>query len=326
MEYTSIGPLRVSRVCMGCMGFGDPEKGQHRWTLDADQSKEIIRAGLDAGINFFDTAIAYQGGTSERYVGAALRSLMKRGDVVVATKFLPRTAAEIEAGVSGREHVRAMLETSLANLGMDYVDLYILHMWDYGTSIEDTLQGLTDAVRAGKVRAVGISNCFAWQLAKANALAEARGLVKFVSVQSHYNLIAREDERELAPMCREEGIAMTPYSALAAGRLSRRPGETSERLEKDLYAKGKYDATAEADARIINRVAEIADGRGVSMTAVSLAWLMSKVTAPVVGATKISHIKGITDAAALTLTEEEKKYLEEMYVPHALVGVMAQNH
>ena len=327
MKYTKLGKsdLTVSRVCMGCMGFGDPGQGQHSWTLDEEHSREIIRHGLEAGINFYDTAIAYQSGTSEQYVGRALRDFAKRDEVVVATKFLPRTQEEIADGVTGQEHIRRMIDKSLQNLGMDYVDLYIYHMWDWQTPLEDILDGLDRVVKAGKARYIGISNCYAWQLAKANALAEKEGWTKFISVQGHYNLIFREEEREMAPYCREEGIAMTPYSALAAGRLSRKPGETSERLEKDAYAKFKYDATALTDGVIIGRVAEIAEKRGVTMTEVSLAWLLTKVAAPVVGATKLHHVDGAAKATELELSEEETAYLEAPYVPHALVGVMAQN-
>ena len=327
MQYTKLGNsgLTVSRICMGCMGFGDAGRGQHSWTLDEEHSREIIRRGLDLGVNFFDTAIAYQSGTSEQYLGRALRDFARREDVVVATKFLPRTQAEIEDGVSGQRHVERMLEQSLRNLGMDYVDLYIYHMWDYETPLEEILEGLNDAVRSGKARAIGISNCFAWQLAKANALAEREGWAKFVSVQGHYNLIFREEEREMAPLCRADNIAMTPYSALAGGRLSKRPGETSKRLEQDAYAHLKYDATAEADSVIIRRVAELADAHGASMTEIALAWLLTKVTAPVVGATKLSHVEGAARATELQLTREECGYLEEAYVPHRLVGVMAQN-
>ena len=240
MEYTNLGrsDLRVSRICMGCMGFGEAGNGQHTWTVDEARSREIIRRGLELGINFFDTAISYQNGTSEQYVGRALRDFTRREDVVVATKFLPRTQEEIEAGITGQRHIERMLDKSLENLGLDYVDLYIYHMWDYQTPLYDIMGGLSRAVKAGKVRYIGISNCFAWQLAKANALAEKHG---------------------------------------------------------------------------------------VTMTEVSLAWLLQKVTAPVVGATKLSHIEGAAKAAQLHLTPEETAYLEEPYVPHALVGVMAQN-
>ncbi|EIU7916376.1 aldo/keto reductase, partial [Escherichia coli] len=255
MQYTRLGKsdLLVSRICMGCMGFGDPSTGQHSWTLDETASRDIIRYGLEKGINFYDTAIAYQNGSSERYVGRALREMAKRDDIVLATKFLPRTPAQIAGGISGKEAIAQSLDQSLKNLGMDYIDLYIYHIWDYNTPIIDVLEALHTAVTAGKVRAVGISNCYAWQLAKANALAEREGLTPFVSVQSHYNLIMREDERELFGLCTEDNIAMTPYSALASGRLSRKEGYTRRATEDD-YARGKYDSTAEQDRSIIERV------------------------------------------------------------------------
>ncbi|MBR2294864.1 MAG: aldo/keto reductase [Clostridiales bacterium] len=328
MKYVTLGnsDLKVSRICMGCMGFGDASKGQHSWTLDEEASKEIIKRGLDLGVNFFDTAIAYQGGTSEQYLGRALRELAKRDEVVVATKFLPRTPEEIEAGISGRQHVEDMIDKSLSNLGMDHVDLYIYHMWDWNTPLYDIMEGLDRAVKAGKTRYIGISNCYAWQLAKANALAEKEGFPKFISVQGHYNLIFREEEREMVPYCEEENIALTPYSALASGRLSRLPGDGgTKRAEEDKYARFKYDATAEQDNVIITRVAKIAEKRGVTMTEVSLAWLLTKVTSPVVGATKMHHIEGAVKATELELSEEEIAYLEEPYIPHPLAGVMAQN-
>ena len=327
MKYTKLGTsdLTVSRICMGCMGFGDAQNGQHSWTVDEPHSREIIKRGLELGVNFYDTAIAYQSGTSEQYVGRALRDFAKRDEVVVATKFLPRTPAEIEAGVTGQQHIERMLNKSLENLGMDYVDLYIYHMWDWNTPIYDVLDGLNRVVKAGKVRYIGISNCYAWQLAKAKALAEKEGFAKFVSVQGHYNLIFREEEREMAMLCAEDGIAMTPYSALASGRLARLPGETSKRAEEDSYAKFKYDATKEQDEVIIRRVAELAEKYGVSMTEISLAWLLTKVTAPVVGATKLRHIEGAAKAVETVLSAEDRAYLEEPYVPHALAGVMAQN-
>ena len=218
-----------------------------------------------------------------------------------------------------------MLDQSLANLGMDYVDLYICHMWDWNTPIEEILEGLSNAVKAGKVRYTGISNCFAWQLAKANAIAQREGFPQFVSVQGHYNLIFREEEREMAVLCAEDNIAMTPYSALASGRLARLPGETSKRAEEDKFAKFKYDATREQDEVIIRRVAEVAENHGVSMTEVSLAWLLTKVTAPVVGATKLHHMEGADKATELELSPDEIQFLEEPYVPHPLAGVMAQN-
>lgn len=327
MEYTKLGnsDLHISRICMGCMGFGEAGNGQHSWTVDEEHSREIIKKGLELGVNFFDTAIAYQNGTSEQYLGRAIRDFVKRDDVVIATKFLPRTNDEMEAGITGQQHIEKMLNKSLENLGMDYVDLYICHMWDYNTPLYDIMEGLDNAVKAGKARYIGISNCFAYQLAQANALAEKEGFSKFVSVQGHYNIIFREEEREMAKFCKEENIAMTPYSALAGGRLSRRPGETSKRLQEDSYARLKYDSTAAQDGIIIDRVAQLADKHGVSMTEISLAWLLTKVTAPVVGATKCRHLEGAAKSVELTLPADELAFLEEPYVPHNLVGVMAQN-
>ena len=326
MKYTTLGnsDLKVSKVCLGCMGFGDAQKGMHSWTLPEDKSREIIKYALDNGINFFDTAMAYQGGTSEEFLGRAIKDFAKREDVVIATKFSPRTQKEIDDGITGQQHVRNCLEASLKRLGMDYVDLYILHSWDYNTSIEDYLEGLHEVIQEGKVRYIGISNCFAYQLAKANALARAKGYEEFISIQGHYNLIFREEEREMAKLCNEDNIAMTPYSALASGRLAKHPGEQSKRMQEDSYAKGKYDATEKQDRIIIDRVDELAKKRGATMTEISLAWLMSKVATPVVGATKVHHIDGAVKATELELTDEEKAYLEEPYQPHALVGMMAQ--
>ena len=327
MEYTKLGnsDLTISRICMGYMGFGEAGNGQHSWTVDEEHSRKIIKKGLELGINFFDTAIAYQSGTSEQYLGRAIRDFANRDDVVIATKFLPRTNEEIEAGISGQKHIEKMLDKSLQNLGMDYVDLYIYHMWDYNTPVYDIMEGLNHAVKSGKARYISISNCFAYQLAKANAIAEKYGFTKFVSVQGHYNLIFREEEREMAQFCLEENIAMTPYSPLAGGRLAKRPGETSKRLLEDNYAHLKYDATAEQDGIIIDRVAQLADKYGVSMTEISLSWLLTKVSAPVVGTTKLHHIEDAAKAVNLTLTADELAFLEEPYLPHTLVGVMAQN-
>ena len=265
MKYTKLGnsELNVSRICMGCMGFGDAGRGQHSWTIDEEHTREIIKRGLELGLNFYDTAIAYQSGTSEQYVGRALRDFAKREDVVVATKFLPRTQDEIEQGISGQQHIENMVNTSLQNLGMDYVDLYIYHMWDWQTPIEDIMDGLNRIVKAGKAR----YNCFAWQIAKANALADKEGFAKFVSVQGHYNLIFREEEREMVPYCQEENIALTPYSALASGRLSRLPGEGgTRRAKEDAYAKFKYDATAAQDNVIIARVPKKMPTQSSNMT------------------------------------------------------------
>lgn len=289
MKYIKLGnsDLSVSRICLGCMGFGDPKNGQHSWTVGREKTEEIVKHAVEQGINFFDTALVYQNGTSEQYLGQALKKCMPRDKTVIVTKFLPRTPQEINENVSGQEHIRRMLDKSLMNLGTDYVDLYIYHMWDYNTPLYEIMEGLNNAVKEGKARYIGISNCYAYQLAKANAL--------------------------------------TPYSALAGGRLSKHPGETSKRLEEDSYAHLKYDSAAKQDSVIINRVAEIAEKRGVTMTEVSLAWLLTRVTAPVAGATKLNHVFGAAKSTELELTADEIAYLEEPYVPHKLVGVMAQN-
>lgn len=327
MKYIQLGnsELKVSKVCIGCMGFGEPQKGMHSWTLPEEESKEIIKYALDNGINFFDTAMGYQGGTSEEFLGRAIKEYTKREEVVIATKFMPRTIEDIKAGISARQHIEKCLNNSLKRLEMDYIDLYILHMWDYNTPIEETMEILHEMIQSGKVRYIGISNCFAWQIAKANEIAKARGWQTFISIQNHYNLIFREEEREMASYCQEENIAMTPYSSLASGRLAKHPGEQSRRLSEDKYAKGKYEASYEEDLKIIKRVEELAEKKNVSMTEISLAWLMTKVAAPVVGATKKHHIDGAINATNIVLSAEEINYLEEEYKPHPLVGVMANN-
>lgn len=329
MDYVQLGNsnLSVSRICLGCMGFGDPDKGGHAWTLDQEATTAIISHALDQGINFFDTAIAYQGGTSEQYVGKALSQLAKRGDVVIATKFLPRTEEERQNKVSARDYIEGSLNASLNNLGMDYVDLYIYHMWDYHTPMEDIMEALDSLVKAGKTRYIGISNAYAYQIATANAYARAHNLTEFVSIQGHYNLIFREEEREMNRFANENNIALTPYSALASGRLSRLAGDnSSQRMNMDNFAKSKYQDTADQDQEIIQRVHKIAEKYQVTMTEVSLAWLLTKATAPVVGATKVHHIDGAVAAVNLKLTAEDIHYLEELYSPHPLVGVMANNN
>jgi len=327
MQYATIGhtDIEVSRFCLGCMGFGEVREGAlHKWTLGPDDTRAIIGQALDTGITFFDTAMAYSFGTSEEYVGQALRELATRDKWVIATKYSPRPAAQVDPAVSGAEWIRTCIDNSLRRLGVDVIDLYYMHSWDYVTPIEESLEALNEAVVAGKIRALGVSNCHPYQLARANDIAAAHGWSRFEAIQSHMNLIFREDERELLQLCAEDGISTMPYSALAAGRLARKPGETSKRLEMDTFAKGKYDATAEQDSVIVERVAEVADKYQTSMTAVSLAWLLTKVTSPVVGATKPHHLEGPAAAADLVLSSEDIAYLEEPYVPHALVGVMAQ--
>lgn len=323
MLYTQLGQsqLNVSRIRLGCMGFGDPTQSQHSWTLDYPQSVTIIQQAFELGINFYDTAIAYQNGTSEQFLGRALKKLSMRDDAIIATKFPPRSKKQL-AELTATQHIQNMVTTSLKNLGTDYIDLYILHAWDNDSDLYEVMEALHETVVSGKVRALGTANCLAWQVAEANALAEREGLTPFVSVQNHYNLIYREDERELLPYARRLNLALTPYSSLASGRLARQTG-SSKRLEEDVFAKFKYDSSAELDQVIINRVAELAQKHQVSMTEIALAWLLTKVTAPVVGATKSDHVRGAVAALDVTLSAEEAHYLEEAYRPHAISGMMA---
>ncbi len=327
MEYVKLGnsDLKVSKICLGCMGFGESTQGIHSWTLPYNESKDIIEYAIEKGINFFDTAMGYQSGTSEEYLGKAIKELNCRKDVVIATKFIPRTKEEIENNVTAKEHINTCFQKSLERLDTDYIDLYILHMWDYNTPIIEIMEALNELVVSNQVKAIGISNCYAWQIAKANEIAKAHGWAQFVSIQGHYNLIFREEEREMKPYCDEHNIAMTPYSALASGRLAKHPEETSKRMSEDFFAKGKYDASADADLEIIKRVEELSAKYKVSMTEISLAWLLTKVTSPVVGATKKHHIDGALQSVQVHLSLEDLTYLEELYKPHPLVGVMSTN-
>lgn len=325
MEYTVLGNsnLKVSKVCLGCMGFGRVTNDENDWHLGLEDTKAIIKYALDHGINFFDTAMGYGNGESERCLGIALKEYARREDVVVATKFLPMNPETKATGISYQDYIEQCVDASLERLGMDYIDLYIYHIWDFSAKMEDIMEGLNRVVKNGKVKAIGVSNCFAYQLAMCNEIAKHHGWEPFVSVQGHYNLIFREEEREMARYCKENNIAMTPYSGLAAGRLAKLPTEKTARLAQDKMAISKYDGTKEADSKIIERVVEIANKRNVSMAEVALSWLMEKVASPVVGVTKISQIDALYKASDLKLTEEEMKYLEELYVPHSLVGVMS---
>lgn len=326
MKYTELGDtgIKISRACLGTMGFGEADQGMHQWTLPYEETKKIIKQALDSGINFIDTAPAYSNGTSEEFIGRALKDLgVKREDVVIATKYLPKKPGERGDGMSDEEFIRDELQKSLDRLGMDYVDLYIMHRWDDQTPIEETLRVLNNLVDEGKIKAFGISNAYGWQVARANEIAKQLGLRGFSSIQGHHNAIFREEEREMIPAARFYGMSITPYSALAAGRLSRKPGEnTSRRAKMDDYAEGKYGATAEADEEVIREIARIADGLGVSMTAVAIAWLLNTVDSPVVGATKPHHLDGIVEGVELELTPEQIEAINKHYVPHALVGMM----
>jgi len=324
MQYVKLGNtgMDVSQICLGCMSFGAADSGFQNWVLNEKDSSEIIKRALDLGINFFDTANCYSYGTSEEYLGRALKEYASRDDVVVATKvFIPMRDKPNGLGLS-RKAILSEVEHSLKRLDMDYIDLYIIHRWDYNTPIEETMTALHDVVKSGKVRYTGASAMFAWQFQKAQFTAEKYGLTKFVSMQNHYNLIYREDEREMMPMLIDQKVASTPYSPLASGRLSRGIGADTERTKTDEIQRHKYGATEAEDEVIIGRVAELAEKRGITRTQLALAWLLNKppVVAPVIGATKISHLEDSVGAVGVTLTQDEITYLEEAYVPHRITG------
>lgn len=327
MEYTKLGNtgLDVSRICLGCMGFGDAGRWIHPWVLNEEHSRPILKQALEMGINFFDTANVYSLGASEEILGRAIKDLAKRDEVVIATKvFFPMHDGPDGSGLSRKAILRA-IDASLARLGMEYVDLYQIHRWDYQTPIEETLEALHDVVKAGKARHIGASAMYSWQFQKALDVAERHGWTRFVSMQNHLNLIYREEEREMLPLCLEEKIAVIPYSPLASGRLTRDAAtEGTLRAETDQIARKKYDATAETDQRIIERVAELAQKHGVKRAQIAIAWLLQKkvVTAPIIGATKIPHLEDAVGALEVKLDEAEVTYLEEPYVPHAVVGAL----
>jgi len=327
MEYVKLGNtgMDVSPICLGCMSFGAAEGWVHNpWALNKDASRAIIKRALDLGINFFDTANVYAYGNSEEILGRALNDFTNRDEVVIATKvFVPMRQAPNSGGLS-RKHILSQIDHSLKRLGTDYVDLYIIHRWDYNTPIEETMEALHDSVKAGKVRYIGASAMYAWQFQKALHVAEKHGWTRFVSMQNHYNLIYREEEREMLPLCLEEGIAVTPYSPLASGRLARDWSESTRRLETDPIAKQKYDATADSDKMVIERVAELAEKYAAPMAHIALAWMLNKkpVVAPVIGATKISHLESAVESLSVRLSPEDMAYLEEPYVPHPIVGVI----
>jgi aryl-alcohol dehydrogenase-like predicted oxidoreductase len=327
MEYVKLGNtgLDVSPLCLGCMSFGTAEGWVHdKWALSEEDSRTIIKRALDLGINFFDTANAYASGSSEKILGRALNDFANRDEIVVATKVFGKMYDGPNGGGLSRKHILSQVDHSLERLGTDYIDLYIIHRWDYHTPIEETMEALHDILKAGKVRYIGASAMYAWQFQKALHTAEKHGWRRFVSMQNHYNLIYREEEREMLPLCAEEGIAVTPYSPLASGRLARAASETTTRLESDSIAKMKYDATAAADQVIIDRVAEIAEKYGIPMAHISLAWMLHKnpVVAPVIGATKIPHLESAVAALDVKLETDDIAYLEEPYVPHPVVGLI----
>ncbi len=325
MEYTRLGTtgMKVSRICLGCMGFGDAEHWTHKWVLDDENSRPVIQKALELGINFFDTANVYSIGVSEEILGRALKDFTKREDVVIATKVRGRMRQGPNGEGLSRKAILSEIDNSLRRLQTDYVDLYQIHRWDYETPIEETMEALNDVVRAGKARYIGASAMFAWQFQKALHTAEMHGWTRFVSMQNHLNLIYREEEREMLPLCRDQKIGVIPYSPLASGRLTRDwSPDSSLRAQTDQIQKSKYDVTVETDRQVIERVAEIAAKHGVPRVQIALAWLLQKesVTAPIVGATKISHLEDAVGALSVKLTPEEVATLEEPYVPHRIVG------
>jgi len=324
MDYVKLGNtgLDVSRICLGCMGFGVAERWIHPWVIDEERSRAVIKKALELGINFFDTANVYSDGTSEEFVGRALRDFANRDEIVLATKVHSRMNQGPNGAGLSRKAILSEIDKSLQRLGTDYVDLYQIHRWDYGTPIEETMEALHDVVKAGKVRYIGASAMYAWQFLKALHVADTRGWTRFVSMQNHLNLVYREEEREMLPLCREEKIGVIPYSPLASGRLTRAGAEPSLREQTDQTQKRKYDPMAEADSAIMGRVAQLAERYGVPRSQIALAWLLQKVpvTAPIVGATKLSHVDDAFAALTVRLAADDVAWLEEPYVPHPVVA------
>ncbi|MEK3884299.1 aldo/keto reductase [Paenibacillus sp. PL2-23] len=323
MEYVKLGRsgLDVSEICLGCMSFGVPERGNAPWSLNEEQSRPIIKRALELGINFFSTANMYSDGTSEEIVGQALKDFARRDEVVIATKvFVPMRQGPNAMGLS-RKAIMTEIDKSLSRLGTDYIDLYQIHRWDPHTPVEETMEALHDLVKAGKIRYIGASSMLAWQFAKAQHVAVSNGWTRFVSMENRLNLLYREEEREMLPLCKDEGVGVTPYLPLAAGRLTREWNEQTLRSEKDHIAKALFEKTEEVDRKIAGRVAEVAANRGVSRAEIALAWLLQKeeVTAPIIGSTRISHLEDAVSALSVKLTAEEIVSLEELYVPHPLV-------
>lgn len=329
MDYVKLGStgLDVSRLCLGCMTFGEPDAGVHEWTLGEADSRPIIRHAIDLGINFFDTANSYSAGTSETIVGKVLKEFARREEVVIATKlFFPEgmlgaAAVPNRKGLS-RKAIMTEIDASLVRLGTDYIDLYQIHRWDYGTPIEETMEALHDVVKAGKARYIGASSMFAWQFAKAQETAQANGWTRFATMQNYVNLLYREEEREMIPLCRDQGVGLMPWSPLARGRLTRPVGEQTKRSDTDAFGKSLFAATEDADAAVIGAVEAVAKERGVPMAQVALAWVLAKagVSAPIVGASKPHHLDDAVAALAIGLTTKEIAAVEAAYVPHPVTG------
>jgi len=324
MHYKRLGNtgLQVSPLALGCMTFGIPERGTHPWTLTEDDSRPIIRRAIELGINFFDTANMYSDGTSEEIVGRALKEYARREEIVIATKvYYPMGEGPNRGGLS-RKAIMTEVDASLRRLGTDYIDLYQIHRWDYTTPIEETLEALHDVVKAGKVRYLGASSMHAWQFAKALHTAERHGWTRFVTMQNHLNLLYREEEREMLPLCADQGIGVLPWSPLARGRLTRDWSDTSKRADTDKVLHNLYDATEAADRQVAEAVHRLAEARGVPRAQVALAWVAQKagVTAPIIGASKLSHLEDAVAALDLQLNADEVAQLEAPYVPHAVAG------
>src|ERR1700683_4595812 len=330
MEYVNLGKtgLKVSRICLGCMSYGvAPARplrpGSHAWALNEEQSQPFFKQALDLGINFFDTANVYSVGSSEELLGRFLKATTKREDTVIATKLNGVMRDDPNGKGLSRKEIFFELDASLKRLGTDSVDLYQIHRWDYETPIEETMEALYDVVRAGKVRYIGASSMYAWQFAKALYLADRHGWTRFVSMQNHYNLLNREEEREMMPLCQAEGISILPWSPLARGRLARPwQTESTKRFETDQFGKTLYSKTEEADRRVVDRLGELSKKRGLPRAQLALAWMLSKpfVTSPIVGATKQNHLTDAVAALSLRLTSEEIASLEEPYTPHPVLG------
>jgi aryl-alcohol dehydrogenase-like predicted oxidoreductase len=324
MEYVKFGKtgLGVSRLCIGCMTYGIPDRGRHPWTLDEEKSRPLIRQAVELGINFFDTANVYSDGTSEEILGRALKEYTRREDVVIATKVHGRMRPGPNGAGLSRKAIFGELDNSLRRLGTDFVDLYQIHRWDPTVPIEETMEALHDVVKAGKVRYIGASSMYAWQFSKALYISRLRGWTEFVSMQDHLNLLNREEEREMLPLCADQGIAVMPWSPLARGRLTRAWNESSSRQETDEFGKKLYTQFPDSDRLIVDQVSAISSARGVPRAQVALAWLLQKkgVTSPIVGASKPDHLKDAVAALSLKLTAEEIASLEKPYVPHSISG------
>ncbi len=324
MQFKKLGKtgLKVSRICLGCMSYGIPERGAHPWSLPEEQSRPFIQRSLELGINFFDTANVYSDGTSEEIVGRALKDFASRDEVVIATKLNGRMHLDVNGAGLSRKAIMREIDASLRRLGTDYVDLYQIHRWDYDTPIEETLEALHDVVKSGKARYIGASSMYSWQFAQALYLADAHGWTRFVSMQDHYNLLYREEEREMLPLCVDQGIAVIPWSPLARGKLTRPWDESTERAQTDEFGKTLYRATEDADRKVVEAVAALSEARGVPPAQIALAWMLHKsvITSPIIGATKMSHLEDAVAALDVTLSPDEIVSLEEPYVPHSVLG------